>query len=101
VTRLRETYLGTGTVVAGATIDVKTGQMVPIDLTLYESEKQAADRFESVIAKPALLYRFVDRIELTFMRFPSLIGAKTMVTIFNLADIAGDERLLGQMLASA
>jgi hypothetical protein len=51
--------------------------------------------------KPELLYRFVDRIELTAMPFPSLIGAKTLVYIFNLRDVSGDERLLGRMLASA
>ncbi|MDX3965515.1 MAG: hypothetical protein QHD01_02810 [Bradyrhizobium sp.] len=94
-------YLGGGSLIAGASIDIKTGQMVPLDLTLYETEKQAADRFEATVAKPALLYRFVDRIDLTFMPFPSLIGAKTTVTIFNLSDIKGDERLYGQMLASA
>ena len=39
-------------------------------------------------------------VELTAMPFPSFIGAKMLVCIFNLKDIAGDERLLGQMLAS-
>ena len=81
-------------------MDFRTGAMTPVDLTLYETEKQAADRFESTMAKPAVLYRFVDRIELTAMPFPSFIGAKMLVCIFNLKDIAGDERLLGQMLAS-
>ena len=94
-------YLGAGSLISGASIDMKTGQIVPVNLTLYETEKQAADRFEATMTKPAFLYRFVDRVELTFMLFPSLIGAKTRVTIFNLADIKGDERLHGQMLASA
>ncbi|MEA2961265.1 MAG: hypothetical protein QOI46_1363 [Alphaproteobacteria bacterium] len=74
--------------------------MTPIDMTLYETEKQAADQFEAIIARPALLYRFVDRIEEKFMPFPSLIGAKTMVTTFHLADVGADERLLTEMLAS-
>jgi hypothetical protein len=96
-----EKFFGAGSLIAGASMDFKTGEMIPMDITHYETEKQAADRFESIISKPELLHRFVDRIELTTMPFPSLVGAKTRVTIYNLADIAGDERLVGQMLASA
>lgn len=93
-------YLGSGGLISGTSIDTKTGLMVPIHLTLYETEKQAADRFEATMARPTVLYRFVDRIDITFTPFPSLIGAKTMVTIFNLGDVTGDERLYGQMLGS-
>jgi hypothetical protein len=93
-----KTFLGTGSLVAGASMDVRTGAITPIDMTLYETEKQAADRFEAIIARP--LYRFVDRIEEKFMPFPSPIGAKTMVTTVHLADVGGDERLLTEMLAT-
>jgi hypothetical protein len=95
-----KTFLGTGSLIAGLSMDVRTGATTPIDMTLYQTEKQATDRFESIIAKPAVLYRFVDRIEEKFMPFPSLIGAKTMVTTFHLADIGADERLLTEMMAS-
>jgi hypothetical protein len=94
VSAFLRTFLGTGSLIAGASMDVRTGAMTPIDMTLYETEKQAADRFEAIIAKPAVLYRFVDRIEEKFIPFPSLIGAKTMVTTFHLADVGTDERLL-------
>jgi hypothetical protein len=95
-----KTYLSGGSVVAGMTID-GNGQIEHLHHRLYGTERQAADNFEATMAKPTLLYRFVDRVELRLVPFPSLIGAKNLVTIYNLADIVGDERVAGRMMASA
>lgn len=94
-----KTYLSGGSVVAGMTVG-GNGQIEHLHHKLYETEQQAADNFEATMAKPALLYRFVDRIGLTLVPFPSLIGAKNAVTIYNLEDIAGDERVASRMMAS-
>lgn len=93
------TYLGAGSIVSGMTIG--RGQTNKLDHIFYNSEKQAADRFESVIAKPSVLYRFVERIKRSFILFPSSAGKTTALAVFNLEDVKGDERLLGQLLASA
>jgi hypothetical protein len=96
-----ELFFGTGSPNSGAAFDNRTGRMMSTSLTLYESEKQAADKFESILARPVVLYRFADRIEWTTTPFPSLIGANTTVAMFHLKDVTGDERMICQMLASA
>ena len=95
-----ELFFADGSLSSAAAFDNQTGRMKSITLTMYQTEKQAGDRFETILAEPEVLLRFARRIEWGEMPFPSLIGANTTVATYHMRDIAGDERYLGQMLAS-
>lgn len=93
-------YFTEGSLNSGAAFDNRTGGMNSTSLTMYQTERQAGDKFEAILAEPAVLYRFAHRIEWSEEPFPSLIGANSTIAMYHMKDLSGDERLLGQMLAS-
>jgi hypothetical protein len=91
-------YLRTGAISTDAAIDPRTGQMILSSTTLYEREKQAADRFESAFAAPPVLQRFIDRISWTTIPFPSACGVPVYFAAPRLGDLLGEERLRAEMM---
>lgn len=85
-------YLGAGTIDTSAAIDPRTGRMIHATSTLYDSETQAAERFEGALAAPAVLQRFIDRISWTTVPFPCASGELIYFAVPQLGDLAGTER---------
>jgi len=95
-----ELFFGTGSLNSGAAFDNRTGQMTSTSLTLYESEKQATDKFEGI--SPGRSFFIASQ---TASNGPQLLSEldwrEYHCAMFHLKDVAGDERVIGQMLASA
>jgi hypothetical protein len=93
-----ETYLGSGSISSGMVIDHRTGRSMTTGLTLYQNEKEAADKFESLFATPPVLQRFIDRISWTTVPFPLPGGGTLDFAVPRLEDITGEERLRAKLV---
>jgi hypothetical protein len=94
------TYLSGGDLAIGMLFIPKTGKSAQRTLTFYGSEKAAADRFESTMASPYVVTRFLDRITWTDTPLPSLAHHRTVIEMPVINDVSGFERMQAEAMAA-
>lgn len=91
-------YLTGDDLVTGRALIPATGQWTDVTTPLYGSELAAARNFETTMAAPFVLTRFLDRIVWTETPLPTLAHGTTMLDVAVLGDLQGYERMEAQMM---
>jgi hypothetical protein len=94
------TYLAGGDLAIDMALIPATGKSVRRTMTFYQSEEEAADRFESTIESPYVLKRFLDRITWTNTPFPALAHSNTVIEMPVINDVSGFERFQVEAMAA-
>lgn len=99
--RFLELYLASGSFVASAALDPKTGNTAFEERSFYRDQSEAERNFKRNMKCPPTLKRFVDRLEWTANPFPTLSGKPLLIQGTRLRDLPRTARSLAEVLRAA
>lgn len=91
-------YLMGDDLVTGRVLEPKTGRHSDITMSFYESESDAAHKFERNMSSPFVLTRFIERVVWSEIRLPCLVHGKAVIDIAQLGDLTSFERMQAEIM---
>lgn len=91
-------YLGANEINTGMALEVGSGRNVKQKMTLYASEKEAADKFEQMMEKPYQVTRFLDQVTWEDTPIPTFAHHGAMMIV---PAVSGDNNTFEMMQARA
>lgn len=93
-----ELYIASGSFVANAALDPRTGSAAIEEHPVYSDQLEAERKFKRYMRHPPTLKRFVDRLQWTATPFPTSSGKPLYLEGTHLKDLSGTDRARAELL---